>query len=146
MTANDQPRVSVTRSSELIQSKQGLQNIDGVSAEASGSLGLWMGLIRIPPGARAHPHLHEEHETAIYVLEGEGEMWFGDELEEHITFKAGDFMYIPAGVPHVPANPSTTDYIVGIAARTDPNEQESVVLRPELMAYLPGSNDPESDQ
>lgn len=137
MSADSQPRVSVTRSSELIDSKQGLQNIDGVSAEASGSRGLWMGMIRIPPGARAHPHLHEEHETAIYVLEGEGEMWYGDELEEHITFKAGDFMYIPAGVPHVPANPSSTDYIIGIASRTDPNEQESVVLKPELQRFLP---------
>ena len=141
MTGENQPRVSVTRSSELVQSKQGLQNIDGVSAEASRSLGLWMGMIRIPPGARAHPHLHEAHETAIFVLEGEGEMWYGEHLEEYVTFKAGDFMYIPAGVPHVPSNPSTTDYIVGIAARTDPNEQESVVLKPELQEYLPPPKD-----
>lgn len=146
MSRPNQPTVSVTRSSELINSKQGLQNIDGVSAEASGSTGLWMGMIRIPPGARAHPHLHEDHETAIYVLQGEGEMWYGDELDEYVTFKAGDFMYIPAGVPHVPSNPSTTDEIVGIAARTDPNEQESVVLRPELMAYLPSATDLEPDQ
>jgi uncharacterized RmlC-like cupin family protein len=135
-----QPVVSVTRSGDLIQSKQGLQNIDGVSAEASGSQGLWMGMIRIPPGARAHPHLHEDHETAIYVLEGEGEMWYGDQMEEHITFAAGDFMYIPAGVPHAPSNPSTMHFIVGIAARTDPNEQESVVLKPELVRFLPGES------
>jgi uncharacterized RmlC-like cupin family protein len=135
-----QPKVSVTRSGDLIRSKQGLQNTDGVSAEASGSQGLWMGMIRIPPGSRAHPHLHEDHETAIYVLEGEGEMWYGDKLEEHITFAAGDFMYIPAGVPHAPSNPSTTHFIVGIAARTDPNEQESVVLKPELAQYLPAQS------
>jgi len=138
-----QPRVSVTRSEDLIQSKQGLQNIDGVSAEASGSQGLWMGMIRIPPGARAHPHLHEEHETAIYVLEGEGEMWFGDELQEHMTFRPGDFIYIPAGVPHAPSNPSTTHFIVGIAARTDPNEQESVVLKPNLARFLPIQSGPD---
>lgn len=135
-----QPVVSVTRSGDLMLSKQGLQNIDGVSAEASGSQGLWMGMIRIPQGARAHPHLHEEHETAIYVLEGEGEMWFGDELQEHMTFGHGDFIYIPAGVPHAPSNPSTTHFIVGIAARTDPNEQESVVLKPELARFLPGES------
>jgi uncharacterized RmlC-like cupin family protein len=136
-----QPEVSVTRSGDLVRSKQGLQNIDGVSAEASGSQGLWMGMIRIPPGARAHPHLHDDHETAIYVLDGEGEMWFGDELQEHITFGPGDFIYIPAGVPHAPANPSTMHFIVGIAARTDPNEQESVVLRPELERFLPAQSD-----
>ena len=137
MSERAQPRVAVTRSRELVASKQGLQNIDGVSAEACGALGLWMGMIRIPPGARANPHLHEEHETAIYVLEGAGEMWFGDNLEEHVTFEAGDFMYIPAGVPHAPSNPSSTDHVVGIAARTDPNEQESVVLRPDLAERLP---------
>ncbi len=133
----NRPTVSVTRSGATKTSKQGLQNVDGVSAELSGSQGLWLGIIRVPPGGRANAHLHEAHETAIYVLEGEGEMWYGDELEEHVTFAAGDFMYIPAGVPHVPANTSTTEYMVGIAARTDPNEQESVVLRPELERFLP---------
>lgn len=130
------PRVAVTRSGETLKSKQGLQTIDGVSAELSGSRGLWLGMIRIPPGGRADPHMHEEHETAIYVLQGAGEMWFGDELDEHITFSAGDFVFIPAGVPHVPANPGAADEIVGIAARTDPNEQESVVLMPELERFL----------
>jgi uncharacterized RmlC-like cupin family protein len=39
-------------------------------------------------------------------------------------------------VPHVPANPSATEPLVGLAARTDPNEQESVVLLPELDTAL----------
>src|SRR5688572_28627534 len=109
--------VSANHAGNAQRSKQGLQNVDGVSAELSGSQAIWMGVIRIPPGGRANAHLHEAHETAIYVLEGEGEMWYGDELQEHITFSAGDFVYIPAGVPHVPANSSSTSDIVGIAAR-----------------------------
>jgi uncharacterized RmlC-like cupin family protein len=44
----------------------------------------------------------------------------------------GAFFYIPADVPHLPYNPSTTEEVVAIIARTDPNEQESVVLLPEL--------------
>ena len=137
MNAPTDPKVAVTHSSEILRSKQGLQNIDGVSAEMTGSQALWLGMIRIPPGARANAHLHEAHETAIYVLQGTGEMWYGDELQEHIAFTAGDFLYIPAGVPHVPSNPSPTDEIVGIAARTDPNEQESVVMRPDLESCVP---------
>jgi uncharacterized RmlC-like cupin family protein len=39
--------------------------------------------------------------------------------------------YIPAGVPHLPANISS-DPAVALIARTDPNEQESVTLLPEL--------------
>jgi uncharacterized RmlC-like cupin family protein len=44
---------------------------------------------------------------------------------------AGDFVYIPAGVPHLPVN-TGTEPIFAVIARTDPNEQESVVLMPEL--------------
>ena len=41
-------------------------------------------------------------------------------------------MYIPANVPHLPYNLSKTEPAVAVVARTDPNEQESVVLLPEL--------------
>ena len=133
------PTVRVIRGAEGAgdhQSKQGLMNAVGVSTETCGSRGIWLGLITVPPGARAKAHLHEHHETALYVLQGEGEMWYGEDLREHVTCRAGDFMYIPAGVPHVPANPSATEPLVGLAARTDPNEQESVVLLPELDTAL----------
>ena len=51
---------------------------------------------------------------------------------------AGDFFYIPAGVPHLPYNPSADEACIAVIARTDPNEQESVVLLPELDALHPG--------
>ena len=41
--------------------------------------------------------------------------------------KAGDYIYIPAGVPHQPYNPSDSP-CRALIARTDPHEQESVVL------------------
>ena len=50
----------------------------------------------------------------------------------HTIVRPGDFFYIPADVPHLPYNPSTTEPVVAVIARTDPNEQESVVLLPEL--------------
>jgi uncharacterized RmlC-like cupin family protein len=37
-------------------------------------------------------------------------------------------------VPHLPYNASETEACVALIARTDPNEQESVVLLPELDA------------
>jgi uncharacterized RmlC-like cupin family protein len=48
--------------------------------------------------------------------------------------KAGDLAYIPAGVPHLPINLSDKP-TSAVIARTDPNEQESVVLLPELEAF-----------
>lgn len=112
--------------------KQGFSYFAGISAETVGARGLCMHQLTIPPGGRARAHLHENHETAIYVLSGEAEMWYGDGLRERLTCGSGDFIYIPAGVPHLPANLSQTAPCIAIVARTDPNEQESVVLLPEL--------------
>lgn len=90
-----------------------------------------MHLVRIPPGVRVNAHLHQHHETAIYVLNGEVEMWFGERLEQHLSVRAGEFLYIPAGMPHQPYNASPSE-AVAVLARTDPHEQESVVVLPEL--------------
>lgn len=48
--------------------------------------------------------------------------------------RAGEMVYIPAGVPHLPINASADEPVVCVVARTDPNEQESVVVLPELDA------------
>ena len=59
-------------------------------------------------------------------------MWYGERLENHMVTRAGDFVYIPADTPHLPYNRSQTEPAVAVVARTDPNEQESVVMLPEL--------------
>jgi uncharacterized RmlC-like cupin family protein len=96
-----------------------------------------MHLLTIPPKGRASVHLHESHETAIYVISGHGSMWHGERLEQEMKFEPGDMIYIPAGVPHLPANTSDSEPCTAVIARTDPNEQESVVLRPDLEALAP---------
>lgn len=95
-----------------------------------------MHLLTIPPGGRAKAHLHESHETAIYVVSGTSGTWYGHRLEHHAVVAAGDLFYIPAGMPHLPYNPGP-EPCVAVIARTDPNEQESVVLRPDLEALVP---------
>ena len=44
---------------------------------------------------------------------------------------------MPAGCPHLSVNRSRTEPCVGVVARTDPNEQESVVMLPELDKLVP---------
>ena len=107
--------------------KQGLDYFSGVSAESVGSEKICMHMLIMPPGARAKAHYHEAHETAIYMLEGVSEFVHGPNLEFCDRVEEGDYVYIPAGVPHQPYNP-TEKRAVAIIARTDPNEQESVVL------------------
>ena len=126
-----QPTCRVIRPDGTYDGKQGLTYFCGIAAETVGSKGICMHLLTIPPGGRAKAHLHENHETAIYVLEGEAVALYGDRLQHHAVTKAGDLFYIPAGVPHLPINMSNKP-ISAVIARTDPNEQESVVLRPDL--------------
>jgi uncharacterized RmlC-like cupin family protein len=91
------------------------------------------------PGGRTKAHYHEAHETAFYVLRGECDLWFGEDLREHEVARAGDYLYIPAGVSHVAVNRSETEPFVVVGGRTDPSEQESVRLQPELDARVPGA-------
>jgi uncharacterized RmlC-like cupin family protein len=67
-------------------------------------------------------------ETAIYVLSGPARMRHGDGLARTLEVESGDYLYIPPGMPHVPANASDSEPCTALIARTDPNEQESVVL------------------
>jgi uncharacterized RmlC-like cupin family protein len=59
---------------------------------------------------------------------------YRERLENHMVNRAGDFVYIPANVPHLPYNLSGSEPATAVVARTDPNEQESVILLPELEA------------
>ncbi len=112
--------------------KQGHAFVAGISAQSVGSTGLCLHLVTIPPGGRGRAHLHAGHETALYVLAGTAETRFGPGLRRRVTVRAGEFHYIPAGVPHLPLNASADEACVAVLARTDPNEQESVVLLPDL--------------
>ncbi len=123
----------IVRPLESYAGLQGLNYFGGISAQNVGAQAICMHLLKMPPGARAKAHLHENHETAIYLITGKAAMWYGPHLEHHLEMNAGEFLYIPAGVPHLPYNPGATE-AVAVLARTDPNEQESVRLRPDLDA------------
>jgi uncharacterized RmlC-like cupin family protein len=113
---------------------QGLSYFAGVSAQSTGSRSLCLHALTIPPGGRARAHLHEGHESAIYMISGDAVVWSGEGLSRRLEAHAGDFVYIPAGTPHLPVNASDVEPCVALVARTDPDEQESVVLLPELDA------------
>jgi uncharacterized RmlC-like cupin family protein len=111
--------------------RQGFDYVEGVSRESVGARAICMHLVTIPPGGRARAHKHATHETAIHVLSGRAVMAWGERLEHRMEMEAGDMVHIPADVPHLPWNPGP-DPVTAVVARTDPHEQESVVLLPEL--------------
>lgn len=117
----------IVRPNSTYAGLQGLNYWGGVSAQNVGAQAICMHLLKMPPGARAKAHLHENHETVIYLISGKVAMWYGAHLEQHQIMHAGEFLYIPAGAPHLPYNPFDEE-AVAVLARTDPNEQESVRL------------------
>ncbi len=135
MSSTDKPTCRIVRPDSTYDGKQGFSYFAGIAAETVGSQALCMHVLNIPPGGKTKAHLHRSHETAVYLISGEANVWFGDRLERHAVQKAGEMMYIPAGVPHLPANLGDV-LCVAIIARTDPNEQESVELLPELDALV----------
>ncbi len=114
--------------------RQQLPNFVGISEATAGAKHLSMNMVIIPPGGAAQPHVHQGYETAIYLLSGRVETRYGPGLRNSIINEAGDFIFIPADVPHQPVNLSATEPAHALVARNDPNEQESVV------AYDPASD------
>ena len=117
--------------------KQGSNYRAGVSAETTGSHGIWLGLMALPPGARTKAHVHEYHETALYMTSGDVvELWTGDELEHCEAVRPGDFIYIPANVLHVAVNRGAEPALF-VGSRNEATAQESMMLRPEMDARVP---------
>ena len=125
-TAATPPAVRAIRPREDVSTRQGLPYFLGVSAHTAASRGLSMHMVVIPPGARSAPHSHRTYETAIYVLEGRVETRYGEGLAQTVVSEAGDFLFIPPGVPHEAINLSATEPARAIVARNDPAEQENV--------------------
>ena len=124
------------RPGQTYSGKQGFRYFEGIARETTGSQAICMHLLTVPPGGRAKAHKHATHETAIYVISGSAIMYWGESLEHCMETHAGDLIYIPADVPHLPLNPGD-EPAQAVIARTDPHEQESVVLLPHLDALVP---------
>ena len=120
-------RVIMVRPKESIATKQNLPYFVGISQETVGAKGLSMNMVVIPPGGSPKAHYHKDFETAIYLLKGRVETWFGKNLKESMINEEGDFVYIPPGVPHKPINLSQTETALAIVSRNDPNEHENVI-------------------
>lgn len=86
----------------------------GGSGPPSGGPALRLHLVMIPPGTRGLPHLHG-HETAGYVVSGVAEVWHGTGLVRRSVVRAGDFIYIPPGTPHLAVNRGDVTSIAVVA-------------------------------
>jgi uncharacterized RmlC-like cupin family protein len=97
------PTIVTVRPTDPVDTLQQLPAYVGVSAETAGATAIGMNLVVIPPGGRAEAHYHDGFETAIFLLSGRVETRYGAGLSETCVNEAGDFLHIPAGVPHLTA-------------------------------------------
>jgi len=127
MTTFNKDEIVTIKPDATTMTKQQLPNFVGISEATTGSQHLSMNIVVIPPGGAAKPHIHLGYETAIYILSGRVETRYGAGLKQSTINEAGDFIFIPADLPHQPVNLSSTEPARALIARNDPNEQESVV-------------------
>ena len=127
----------VVHGSQPYRSPQGSLYTPAISAETVGTQSLFFGIVTIPAGERTKAHVHELHESAFYVLSGDDiELWSGDALQHRALARTGDYLYIPANVPHVAVNRGPKDAVF-VGARTEATAQESLVMRPDLDHRVP---------
>lgn len=121
-----QPKVQPVRPDREVATRQRLPYFIGISGNTVNASGLSMHLVVIPPGARAEPHIHVGYETGIYVLEGTVCTRWGPSLEHEVISRAGEFLFVPPGVPHEAINLSTEFPARAVVARNHPAEQDFV--------------------
>jgi uncharacterized RmlC-like cupin family protein len=72
----------------------------------------------VEPGAKTGIHHHGEQETIAYVLEGDCLVRWGESGEYSEAAHAGDFIHVPAWLPHMEINPSEDHRFVWIVVRS----------------------------
>ena len=139
----DNNAVSATRKASVVKgaagyrAEQGSDYEPGVSAETVGSKSIWLGMISLAPGKRTRAHVHEFHETALYMLSGdEMELWTGDQLQYRDVVTPGDYIFIPANMLHVAVNRGRKPAVF-VGSRSEATAQESMVLWPEMDGKVP---------
>jgi uncharacterized RmlC-like cupin family protein len=133
---SSRPSIVTVRPDSEIMTRQKLPNFVGISEASAGAAGISMNMVMIPPGSCAEPHFHKGFETAIYILRGRVETRYGEGLGEKCINEEGDFLFIPASLPHQPFNLSETEAALAIVARNDAREQESVEIYDQEAAAL----------
>jgi uncharacterized RmlC-like cupin family protein len=98
-----------------------------ISQATAGASNIYMGVFRVPPGARSRPHYHEACESAVYMLAGRLRVRWGDQLEHELTLDPRDLVYVPPRETHVLENLSDAEPAEYVVARDSPDEDAVVV-------------------
>ena len=103
--------ITVVRASEQSEEPSqtpGSLRLSAISPEHGLTSSMWAGTFVVEPSARTGIHHHGKQDTVVYVLDGESLVCWGDSGQHSATVGVGDFLHIPAWLPHQEINPSAT--------------------------------------
>jgi uncharacterized RmlC-like cupin family protein len=112
----------VKPSQEERQVPRGVVGGAEISQATTGASNIYMGLFRVPPGARSRPHYHANCESAVYMLSGTLRVRWGDHLEDEFEIGPGDLVYVPPRETHILENLSDSEPAEYVVARDSPHE------------------------
>jgi uncharacterized RmlC-like cupin family protein len=79
---------------------------------------MWGGLFEVKPGARTGIHHHGAQQTIAYVLSGVCEVRWGANGEFAASATSGDFIHVPAFLPHMEINTSESQSFHWVVVRS----------------------------
>ena len=103
----------------------GMTRAAAITHARTGATKLWAGTVTIHPNAKTGAHHHGDLESIIYVLSGRARMRWGERLEYLAEAGPGDFIYVPAYVPHQEINAERDEPLQCVLVRSG---QEPVVV------------------
>ena len=103
----------------------GMNRAAAITAARQGAQFLWAGTVDIHAGAATGAHHHGPVESVIYVVRGRARMRWGARLEFVAEAGPGDFIHVPAYVPHQEINASADETLSCVLVRSG---QEPIVV------------------
>jgi len=112
--------IRVVRPAEFVPGTAQTPGSERLAAIAPGQVdsAMWGGLFEVKPGARTGIHHHGAQQTVAYVLQGVCEIRWGAHGDYAATAKAGDFIHVPAYLPHMEINPSSSESFRWVVVRS----------------------------
>ena len=96
----------------------GSERLAAIAPQLGINSALWGGLFIVKPKGRTGIHHHGEQQTIAYVLSGACEVRWGERGEFTMTAKVGDFLHVPAFLPHMEINPSDSQPFRWVVVRS----------------------------
>ena len=96
----------------------GSERLAAVAPQLGVKTTLWGGLFEVKQGAHTGIHHHGEQQTIAYVLSGISKVRWGANGEFAASAKAGDFIHVPAFLPHMEINPSDSQPFRWVVVRS----------------------------